>query len=199
MGRQVPSSAHHPALAGGCCLHQEPAARGGACGDPASLCHKHVPPSVLLGTSPRMTSPLPHRWLPVLIPDLFPGSEPLIPPSHPGCSLVCMSPPCHPAPTFTMCLLVSPTTQAPCRTPAPLTLRNRPRGSQQQRAAAAGAPAPLPPRPPGPGAGSGHPCVRAQPQPGHTHPLCMQRAPGTAGIATSLPGCGGTAFPKRRW
>ncbi|XP_033923382.1 E3 ubiquitin ligase RNF157 isoform X1 [Melopsittacus undulatus] len=59
------------------------------------------------------------------LPGLFPGREPLVPPSDPGSLLVCMSPLCDSAPTFTMCLLVSPATQPPCRTPAPLTLRNR--------------------------------------------------------------------------
>ncbi|XP_032607444.3 E3 ubiquitin ligase RNF157 isoform X1 [Taeniopygia guttata] len=113
----------------------------------------------------------------------LPGDE------TPGHPLVCMSPCPRAAPTFTMCLLVSPATQPPCRTPAPLTLRNRPRGSQQQRGAAADL-APLPPWPPGPGACSGHPApVRAQPRwgtdtPAHPGgPWCL----GTVGIVTATP------------
>lgn len=133
MGRQVLSSAHRPAPTGGCCLNREPAAGEEACGGPGSPpCHKHAHPSVVLGTkprgAPRMTAPsrrARRRRLPLLIPDPFAGGELPRPPAVAPFARSGACPRAASAPTFTMCLLVSLATQPPCRTPAPLTLRNR--------------------------------------------------------------------------
>lgn len=65
------------------------------------------------------------RRLPVLVPDPFAGGEPPWPPAVVLFACSCACPRATSAPTFTMCLLVSPAPQLPCRTPAPLTLRNR--------------------------------------------------------------------------
>lgn len=91
----------------------------------------HAHPLVLLGTkpqgAPRATahSHCARWWLLILVPDPFAGGHSSSPPRLPHLLARVHVPQAANAPTFTMCLLVSPATQPPRRTPAPFTLRNR--------------------------------------------------------------------------